>query len=83
MTTSNMRCSLSRLFSGRDGCAFRERLRWIKSNNENRRVQHYRTSAEVALPLDHLGGAPSRMYCPTFLGGHLTGGFNRSFLSLS
>jgi hypothetical protein len=55
------------LVSGRDGCAFRERrLRWIKSNNEKRLFQHYRTRAEVALLFDHLGGA-TRMYCPAFL----------------
>ena len=44
--------------SGSDGCAFRERrLRWIKSNNENRRFQHQRTRAEAALLFDHPGGS--------------------------
>ena len=53
-----LRGLLVAVVSGSDGCAFRERrLRWIKSNNENRRFQHYRTRAEVALLFDHLGGA--------------------------
>jgi hypothetical protein len=45
--------------SGCDGCAFRERrLRWIKSNNENRLFQHREPARKVALPLDHLGEFP-------------------------
>jgi hypothetical protein len=69
--------------SGSDGCAFRERkLRWIKSNNENRRFntsEPERKSRSCSIT----SVEPTRMYCPAFSWGHLAGGFSSSFLSSS